>query len=221
MRIGIISDTHDLLRQEVRKVLSSCDRILHAGDITRPELLRELEEIAPVTAVRGNCDGDWAAALPTLWEGDIGGVHILMTHRRRDLPSDLTGCDIAVFGHSHRYCSDWSDRRGGKRTLLLNPGSCGPLRFRLGATMTVLTVSEDGFTARRIDLSRETAAAQGPGEDLKKQIGIVLRETGKGRSVEEIARKWGMDPELTERIVRLIVTHPGVTEEGIMTKMGL
>ncbi len=219
MKIGILSDTHDLLRPEVKQALRGCGCILHAGDITRPEVLRRLKETAPVKAVRGNCDGAWAADLPTALETEIAGLRIFMTHRRKDLPADLSGYDLAVFGHSHRYCSEWTGT-GRHRTLLLNPGSCGPARFRLPVTLAVLSVGADGFIAKRIDLGpgggEKTAAG-----DLRRQIEDVVRETQKGRTVDEICRRLGTEREMTEQIVRLYVTHPGVSADGIMTKMGL
>jgi hypothetical protein len=147
-----------------------------------------------------------------------------MTHKKRDLPRDLSPYDLAVYGHSHQYSETWLEPTdNGKRTLLLNPGSCGPRRFHQPITMAVLTISEGGFSVERIDLphtAKETVPKIDPG-NIKQQIETVIRETTKGRGVESIAAKYGMDKKLVEQIIRLYVTHPGVTADGIMTKMGL
>ena len=221
--IGVISDTHDLLRPEVAETLRGCGYILHAGDISRPGILEELNKIAPVTAVRGNNDfGAWADNLPLRLDLALGGLRICMAHRKWDLPEDLSLYDLAVCGHSHQYACDWLEGES-KRTLALNPGSCGPGRFRQDITMALLHIEADGFYAERVDLSgmQKRAARRIDAGSLKKQIEIVMKETQKGRSVDEVAKRHGMDRALTEQIARLYVTHPGVTADGIMAKMGL
>ena len=224
MQIGIISDTHDLLRPEVLKNLQGCDRILHGGDISSRKILDQLEAIAPVKAVRGNNDKDWAEALPTFLDFELGGLRICMTHKKKDLPDDLSPYNLAVFGHSHSYTSDWKDYPGNaNRTLLLNPGSCGPRRFHQPITMAILTVEEDGWIAKRIEIphAKKEELPQTSTEDMRKQIELVIRETQKGMTTDAVARKYHLDPGLTEQIARLYVTHPGVTVDGIMNKMGL
>ena len=222
MRIGIISDTHDLLRPEVLEKLEGADAILHGGDISSRQVLDRLKEIAPVYAVRGNADREWAEDLPEFLEIGLAGLRICMAHKKKDLPADLFGYDIAVFGHSHKYVSEWTGT-GKNRTLLLNPGSCGPRRFHQPITMAMLKVDTDGMNAVRIEIphtEKEKVPNLDSG-DLRKQIEIVVRETQKGRTPAEIAGRYGMDPETAEQIARLYVTHPGVTADGIMTKMGL
>ncbi len=223
MKLGVISDTHDLLRPEAEEQLKDCDVILHGGDISSRRILDRLQALAPVYAVRGNNDGDWAADLPQFLDMELAGLRIYMTHKKKDLPKDLSPYDLVICGHSHQYLSAWADRPGRKnRTLLLNPGSCGPRRFVQPITLAVVTVDADGFVARRIQIPHTGASAPRiDPENIKKQIETVMAETRKGRGVSEIAEKYGMDPALTEQIVRLIVTHPGVTADGVMTKMGL
>ncbi len=223
MKIAILSDTHGLLRPEVLAQLQGCAAILHGGDISTQDVLDRLGAAAPVFAVRGNNDGDWAAGLPLRLAFELGGLRFCMAHKKKDLPEDLSAYDIAVCGHTHRYAETWlpgADAR--KRTLLLNPGSCGPRRFGQPVTMAMLTVAPDGWSAARVDLphgARE--AAPEPGADIRRQIETVMRETRKGWSPAEIALRAGMDAALAEQIARLYVTHPGVTADGIMTKMGL
>ena len=224
MIIGVISDTHDLLRPEVVSALQGCGYILHAGDISRPGILEELNQIAPVTAVRGNNDfGGWAENLPLRLDLALGGLRICMAHRKWDLPEDLSPYDLAVCGHSHQYACDWLEGDDGRRTLALNPGSCGPGRFRQDITMVLLHVEADGFYAERVDLSgmQKRAARKAGAGDLRKQIEVVIKETQKGRSVDAVAERYGINRALAEQIARLYVTHPGVTADGIMAKMGL
>ena len=147
-----------------------------------------------------------------------------MAHKKKDLPDDLSPYNLAVFGHSHSYTSDWKDYPGNaNRTLLLNPGSCGPRRFHQPITMAILTVEEDGWIAKRIEIphAKKEELPQTSTEDMRKQIELVIRETQKGMTTDAVARKYHLDPGLTEQIARLYVTHPGVTVDGIMNKMGL
>lgn len=223
MLIGIISDTHNLLREEVTEYLKPCDYILHAGDISRQDILDQLNQIAPVKAVRGNNDKEWAGNLPYQLDFELGGVHFYMTHKKKDLPKDLSQYDIVVIGHSHQYVNTWIDYPDGCRTLLINPGSCGPRRFYQAITMAVLRIEEDGWTVKRIEIPhppRETSPKM-DGADAKAIIEMVVSETQKERTVEMIAQKHKLDIALVEQIVRLYVTHPGVTTDGIMRKMGL
>lgn len=223
-KIGILSDTHDLLRRDVIRALQGCGRILHGGDISSRAILDQLETIAPVTAVRGNNDREWAAQIPVFLDFELEGLRVCMAHQKKNLPRDLSRYDLAVCGHTHQYVSEWLERpQGAGRTLFLNPGSCGPRRFHQPITLAVLQIGADGFTAERIEIPhsrKETVHLKDAG-DLRKQIETVVRETQKGHPTEEIARKHGLDPGLTEQIARLYVTHPGVTADGIMSKMGL
>ena len=223
MKIGVISDTHDLLRPEVAEALRDCDCILHGGDISSRRILDRLEQIAPVKAVRGNNDREWAEDLPPFLDFELGGLRIYMTHKKKDLPEDPGAFDLVICGHTHQYASDWLESAGGKRTLLLNPGSCGPRRFIHPITMAVVETGPDGWTAKRIVIPHpvKESVPKTDGGDIRKQIETVMKDTQKGLPVEDIARKRGLDPALTEQIARLYVTHPGVTADGIMTKMGL
>lgn len=222
MKIAVLSDTHNLLRPEVLAQLQGCGAILHGGDVSRQSVLDQLEAVAPVYAVRGNNDGDWAAHLPLRTAFELGGLRFCMAHKKKDLPVDLSACDVAVCGHTHQYAENWLTAADGRRTLLLNPGSCGPRRFVQPVTMALLTVDSEGWRVRRVDLPHSAKEADPkPEADLRQRIELVIRETRKGRGPAEIARRAGMDEALAEQIARLYVTHPGVTAEGIMAKMGL
>lgn len=138
MRIGVVSDTHNLLRPRVLELLAGCERILHAGDVGGLEILEQLRRVAPVAAVRGNMDtGPTAAELPPVLAGDLDGLPFRMVHSREEVdPSWPRKLRLIVFGHSHRPELEW---RGD--CLLLNPGACGPRRFHLPLTIAILTVA--------------------------------------------------------------------------------
>ncbi|CAB3792255.1 metallophosphoesterase family protein [Paraburkholderia fynbosensis] len=137
-RIGLISDTHNLMRPEALRHLAGCDAIIHAGDICNQAVLDALRQIAPVTAVRGNNDtGDWAASLPTHATLSVQQVTIRVVHDIADLGADprREGVGVVVSGHSHK--PSISERDG---VLFVNPGSAGPRRFKLPICAGILTI---------------------------------------------------------------------------------
>ena len=217
MKIGVLSDTHGLLRPEVLSALAGCEVILHGGDINRQEILEELAKLAPVHVVRGNNDKEWAESIPMFLDFELVGLRVYMAHKKKDLPADLSAYDLVVYGHSHKY----EETRQGN-TLLLNPGSCGPRRFNQAITLAVLEIEGSGITVRRVDIPHAGKAMDiSKAVDLKAQIETVMKETQKGRGPVEIAQRHGWDTALVEQIARLYVTHPGVTADGIMGKMGI
>jgi putative phosphoesterase len=138
VRIGLISDTHNLLRDEARQALAGVDRILHAGDICTPRIIDELTATAPVSAVRGNNDhGAWAHELPQTATIAVEQVRILIVHDLATLAIDpvAEGIDVVVSGHSHR---PRVEQRG--TVIYVNPGSAGPRRFRLPVALAFLDI---------------------------------------------------------------------------------
>ncbi len=217
MKIGIISDTHNLLRPEVLSALNGCETILHAGDICRQEIVDELEKLAPVYVVRGNNDKEWAEHIPFYLDFELAGLRVFMTHKKTDFPDDLSPYDLVVFGHSHKYSESHQDR-----TLLLNPGCCGPRRFNQPITFAILETEDRNNAVSRIEIPHKGNPLAVPKqEDLKAQIATVVKEIQKGRSPEKIAIRHGWNVDLVEQIARLYVTHPDVTVDGIMEKMGV
>ncbi len=169
--VGVISDTHGLLRPEAVAALASVDLIVHAGDIGSAALLDELGRIAPVLAVRGNNDrGPWAASLPETLTTEIGGLRLYVVHDLKTLPKPPTdlAVDVIVSGHSHKPNVE---RRSG--VLLLNPGSAGPRRFSLPIAVARLRIGRRGPTAEIVELAPRS------GLDGAKARGAVSRR-GRG-----------------------------------------
>lgn len=149
-RIGVISDTHGLLRPEAVRELRGCERIVHAGDVGDPAILEELRRIAPVAAVRGNVDrGSWAEALPETEVVEVGEAVLYVLHdlARLDLDPTAAGFAAVITGHTHQ---PKTEERGG--VFYLNPGSAGPRRFRLPVTVARLSVSGGRVTAEIVEL---------------------------------------------------------------------
>jgi putative phosphoesterase len=150
-RIGVISDTHGLLRPEALAFLAGSDHIVHAGDVGDPTILDALATIAPVTAIRGNVDTDaWARPLPETTRVAIAGVTIYVLHDlgALDLQPHAHGIRVVVYGHSHT--PSVTERDG---VLYLNPGSAGPRRFRLPVSAAELLIDGSAVTARIQELT--------------------------------------------------------------------
>ncbi len=151
LRVGLISDTHGLLRPEARAFLVGCDYIVHGGDVGGVEILDELAAVAPLIAVRGNNDtGPWAMRLPVTELIRMGDVFVYVIHNLEELDIDpcAAGVRVVISGHSHRPMVE--EREG---ILYVNPGSCGPRRFKLPISVGEIIVSGNGLQARIVDLS--------------------------------------------------------------------
>jgi uncharacterized protein len=150
IRVGLISDTHNLLRPQALTFLDGCDQIIHAGDICEPRVLDELAALAPLTAVRGNNDkGAWADRLREIEVLQAGAIRICVIHDLAQLDLDLTAAAIRVVvsGHSHQPMV--KERDG---VLHVNPGSAGRRRFRLPIALAELLVDGDSVSARIVEL---------------------------------------------------------------------
>lgn len=150
MLIGVISDTHGLLRPEALTALADVEHILHAGDVGDPRILDALREIAPVTAIRGNIDqwGD-CAELPAIDVVELDGRLFYLVHSLTDLDINpaVAGVSAVISGHSHKPSME---QRNG--VLYLNPGSAGPRRFNLPVTVALITIDTDSVSARIVEL---------------------------------------------------------------------
>jgi hypothetical protein len=142
--LGVISDTHGLVRPEALAALAGVERIVHAGDIGAPAVLDALARIAPVTAVRGNNDREgWAARIPETEVVEVGGLSLYVLHDLHELDLDPRAAGFAaiIAGHSHQPRQE--ERDG---VLYLNPGSAGPRRFKLPVSLAVLTIADGRIT---------------------------------------------------------------------------
>ena len=141
IRVGLIADTHGLLRPQVHGVFAGVSRILHAGDLVSDTILDELALIAPVQAVYGNCDDPWDPSLHEALDVEIGGVRIHVQHGHelgRPRPAQVAAtydADVCVYGHTHRQSVERVDGR-----LIVNPGAAGPRRFDLEPCVAILTI---------------------------------------------------------------------------------
>ena len=153
-QVGVISDTHGLLRPEAISALHGSDLILHAGDVGKPEVLEALQAIAPVVAIRGNNDeGAWAGVLPSTEVVEIGTSTLYLVHDLAELDLDPVAGQFAavISGHSHRPST--SVREG---VLYLNPGSAGPRRFSLPVALALLTVRGRTLRPELIELGQRS-----------------------------------------------------------------
>ena len=150
MIVGVISDTHDLLRPEAIEALRGSEHIIHAGDIGASEIISALEKIAPVTAVRGNVDREaWTKQFPETEVVELAGVQIYIIHDLNglDLNPRAAGFAAVISGHSHQPKQEFKDG-----VLYFNPGSAGPRRFRLPVTVGRLEIAGGKLTGRIIEL---------------------------------------------------------------------
>ncbi len=150
MKVGVISDTHGLLRSEALSALEGCERIIHAGDIGSRDILDQLASIAPLDVVRGNNDlgAPWAEQLDDLLRFDLNGWGTLLVHDIADVPVVLDeGIKLVITGHSHKPRIEWRGDR-----LFLNPGSAGRRRLKLPVTLALLEVLEGLIEPRLVSL---------------------------------------------------------------------
>ncbi len=149
-RIGVISDTHRLLRPEALQALQGVEHIIHAGDIGWPSIVDELGQIAPVTAVRGNVDvGDWVRPYPSTAVLELHGLFFYIVHdiKNLDLDPRAAGFAAVIYGHSHSARQETHDG-----VFYFNPGSAGPRRFHLPVTVGILTIEDSRISAEVIPL---------------------------------------------------------------------
>lgn len=149
MRLGIISDTHNVLKDEILTYLKDCDYIIHAGDVGEQFIIDQLSILAKTFIVRGNNDkGDWGRQLPDYLEIELDNILIYVVHDQKDIPKQLEHVDLVIYGHSHKYHEEVRDG-----VIFLNPGGCGRRRFSLPLTMAVIELTGDNMTINKIELN--------------------------------------------------------------------
>ncbi len=228
MKIAILSDTHGLLREEVREIIDHCDAIIHAGDINTREIVNQLQKAAPLYIVRGNNDRAWAMDLPEARRFELAGIHFYLVHNKKDVPKKLDGIDIIIFGHTHQYFEKEQEGR-----LWFNPGSCGRRRFRQDITLAIMYAENGSYRIEKIEIEQEQSKErQGEKSQPKKRmkeveeavskekvVSIIMEGLKKGDSISKMAVKLSVSEENVEEIARIIVTHPTTSKEGIVDKI--
>ncbi|MCD8076320.1 MAG: metallophosphatase family protein [Lachnospiraceae bacterium] len=239
MRVAVISDTHDVLRAEVLEQIRLADAVIHAGDISKPEIVDQikanLSENSILYLVRGNADGDWAVRIPEALEFELEQLHFFVVHNRKKavIPE---GCDIVISGHTHRFQEDIMDGR-----LWLNPGACGRRRFRSELSMAVLQIKGKRWQIEKLTIGVEDTSSEknekpiatadarrrGAYSDpmelssgaLLLLISGILKRMNRGKTISQIAEELKLNESFVEEICRIYVTHPGVTANGILDKL--
>lgn len=150
MKLAILSDTHGLLRPQVVEHLKAADVILHGGDMNKQAVVDELRQYAPLYMVRGNNDKEWAETIPHNLTFTLDSVTFYMVHNKKEVPTSLTGVNVVVFGHSHKYVQEEKDG-----VLWLNPGSCGPRRFHQEITMMMAEITGGKIHVEKITIPHE------------------------------------------------------------------
>ncbi|MCQ2511067.1 MAG: metallophosphatase family protein [Lachnospiraceae bacterium] len=143
-RIAILSDTHDVLRQEVIDAIKGCDAILHAGDVCDEDIMDQLRACGPVYVVRGNNDFGWAASLSKTLTFQIEGLRFFMTHMTRNIPHGLKDIDILIYGHTHKYSEEWVGDM-----FWFNPGSAGWARYNNELSFAIMTIDGKKFSIEK------------------------------------------------------------------------
>lgn len=145
MKIAVISDTHNVVREDVLSYLEDCDYIIHAGDVCKKEVIEQLNEITKTFVVSGN--NDKIDGLPHDLEIELGEFLIYVVHDKKDIPKNVDNIDVIIYGHSHKY--EYELREG---VIYLNPGACGRRRFSLPLTMAMLYIKDDNIEVEKIEL---------------------------------------------------------------------
>ncbi|WP_081828144.1 metallophosphoesterase family protein [Oribacterium sp. FC2011] len=216
MKIAIISDTHSLLRPEVEEKLKDCDYILHGGDIASKETFERLKEIAPAYFVRGNADKDWAKDIPVEQDIELEGYRFYMVHNIKHIREDLSGIDFVVYGHSHKY-----ENRQKDGITYLNPGSCGPRRLTQPVTFMIMTIDDGSYSVEKVDISPilKKGTKYPPEKEMDKLIKSIIKDMESNRSVDEISKRNRVEKKLTEEILQIYITHPGIDVSGILDRL--
>lgn len=219
-RIAVISDTHGMLREEAMQQVQACEAVLHAGDIGGQDIIHRLRETAPLYVVKGNIDKE-LADMPEELYFTLYGFNFYMVHNRKHIKADAGMADIVVYGHSHIYKEEHIGD-----ALYLNPGSCGPGRFRLAITMAVITLDEEShtFSVEKINCIKPGAKGkvQATGQkDMYMLVKNVIKDMEAGKNISVIAARNGVQEELAEKICRIYSTHPGIDVDGILNRLDI
>ena len=215
MRIGILSDTHGLLRQEVIDGLKGMDMIIHAGDIDNQSVVDQLKDLySSLTVVRGNADKEWAEHIPQEAWLEILGNKLYVIHNKGKISCDVGDADIIIYGHSHKY--SLMEKNG---QIWFNPGCCGKRKKDQEVSFAILEIrGKKDFDFRKIVIGKGEETEKLP-KDIDKIISKAMMFTDKGMSYEDIATKLKISEELSEIICRMYLTHPGIDVYGVLQRI--
>lgn len=215
MRIGILSDTHGLLRQEIIDELKKVDMIIHAGDIDNQSMVDQLKALSTsLTIVRGNADKDWAEEIPQEVWLEILGNKLFVIHNKGKISCDVGDADIIIYGHSHKYSLVNKDGQ-----IWFNPGCCGKRKKNQEVSFAILEVrGKQDFDFKKIVIGNNLENEKLP-KDIDKIISKAMKLTDKGVGYKDIANKLKISEELSENICRMYLTHPGVDVSGILQRI--
>ena len=217
MRVGILSDTHGLLRQEVIDGLKGVDMIIHAGDIDDQSVVDQLKDLSSsLTVVRGNADKEWAEQIPQEAWLEILGNKLFVIHNKGKISCDVGDADIIIYGHTHKYSLVNKDGQ-----IWFNPGCCGKRKKDQKVSFAILEVrGKNDFDFRKIVIGNKEETEKLP-KDIDKIISKAMKLKDKGMSFEDIAIKLKISEELSENICRMYLTHPGIDVAGILHRLQL
>ena len=213
MRVGIVSDSHGRLPVRARELLLGCALIFHAGDVGSLSLYEDLLGIAPVKAVRGNADGEDLSFLPVSLTDKAGPFSVCMAHKKKDLPENYLSYDLVITGHTHRYRME----QKGSCTLL-NPGSMTVKRAGSPLSLALAEIGPLGLVITQVEYEDEALPLEG---EERRVVEKIMAMTRQNASISTISQRLHIPSAYVEKVVRLILTHPGVDIEGVLRRMGL
>ncbi len=223
-KIGVISDTHGLLRPEVKESLKDCDAILHAGDINQPELLDELREIAPVRAVCGNADESWAESegLAKVTSLDLFGLKIGMAHTKKAAREVAEDCVLIITGHTHKF-----ERKMADGKLWLNPGTCGPVRRSAPITLAIIETEGDGtYQVVKVDIplpEEKSSSKKSSGKKESSENAAADKAAKKDSSKKSSRKKKSKGTPVTKDLVESVIgdVNAGIHVSKIAEERGI
>jgi len=208
MKITIISDTHDLLRPEIEEQIKTAPAVIHAGDVSTRETIENIKSkvTGDFYCVRGNADLE-LDELPETQIFEIDGIKFSMAHKKKDLPPDEA--DFYICGHTHKYKVKGN---------FINPGSCGPRSLKQEITYAVFDTETK--TVEKVLVPHSAKTAGRPSDaDMLSYIKKIMRMQDKNIQIPECAQRLGLSEDFVATVMRVRVTHPGVSAHGILDKI--
>ena len=217
-KVAVISNTYDILRQDAIDIIIKCDAVIHAGNFVEHSTYQRIKNITPrLYSVRGNDDGSWASRFGHVLEFDLFRHRFFLVHDKKRTPAD-NAAEVVIYGNSNSFEAKKISGR-----LIINPGNGGRRNLIFSPTMAVLTVGRKHIAYEKIVLKGEAVekTAETASEITADLIKKICGDVDTGTDLSAIARIYNISSELTAQIARIYVTHPGVSPEDILAKMGI